>query len=382
MTLRQRKVCIVTPLQHGGGAEYQIGCLIDYMASLRTYDVHYVVRHADNAIPIRNYTLTRIGQSGQVPKLGYLMDARVLTRALDWIAPDVIYQRVGCGYTGVCGYYARRRKVPLVWHVAHDSDVTPGSRFYGRHPVRRFLEKSSIEYGIRHASHIVTQTRDQAVLLERNYGRQATAVIANFQPAPDEEVDKSGPATVIWIANLKPWKRPELFVRLATELRGLEGVQFVMIGEPASGSGDREWSAELMQSIAKTPNLNFLGKRSQREVNQMLAKAHVFVNTSLQEGFPNTFIQAWMRRVPVVSLGVNPDGVLDGARIGFPSVTFEGMVESVRKLLTDQRQYNEMAERARTFAMENHSMRNAAVLAGLLGTGMVNVSDQISQGIA
>ncbi len=55
----------------------------------------------------------------------------------------------------------------------------------------------------------------------------------------------------------------------------------------------------------------FCGAISQQEVNAELANAHVLVNTSLYEGFPNTFIQAWMRRTVVVSLNVNPDGIFD-----------------------------------------------------------------------
>ena len=64
------------------------------------------------------------------------------------------------------------------------------------------------------------------------------------------------------------------------------------------------WQASLMRSIEATPNLEYLGQRTHAEVNELLARAHIFVNTSTHEGFPNTFIQAWLREVAVVSLSV------------------------------------------------------------------------------
>src|SRR3569833_4221583 len=106
-----------------------------------------------------------------------------------------------------------------------------------------------------------------------------------------------------------------------------------MIGEPPGG--DPTWCAQLMHSIEATPNLEFLGHRSTAEVNQYLARASVFVNTSVHEGFPNTFVQAWLRDAVVVSLTVNPDGVLDRRAVGIHAQTEDGHGKAVRHLLTD-----------------------------------------------
>ena len=182
------------------------------------------------------------------------------------------------------------------------------------------MEKRSIEFGLRHAHQIVTQTEQQATLLQRHYGRTADAVIPNFHPKATEVIDKSGSISVLWVANFKPWKQPEVFVRIAAALSDLRDVHFYMVGLQATGSGDRAWNHGLMTAIGRTPNLTYLGSQSQAEVNRLLARSHIFVNTSLYEGFPNTFIQAWQRKVPVVSLHVNPDCVLD-----------RGAVESMRR---------------------------------------------------
>jgi glycosyltransferase involved in cell wall biosynthesis len=255
----------------------------------------------------------------------------------------------------------------MIWHVAHDGDVTPNSLIYGRNPVTRFLERSSVEYGIRHATHIVTQTEHQAALLKKNYGREADAVVPNFHPLPAEAIDKSGPLSVVWIANLKQWKQPDAFVRLAAALSDLPKVSFVLVGALMAAPRERQWADTLMASIAATPNLEYVGQKSQDEVNALLARAHVFVNTSLDEGFANTFIQAWMREVPVVSLHVNPDGVFDLEQVGIHAAgSEERLYQAVRRLISDPQLRREHAACARIYAERRHSVRNVRLLEKLI----------------
>ncbi len=109
-----------------------------------------------------------------------------------------------------------------------------------------------------------------------------------------------------------------------------------MIGAPASGEGEAQWNDALRQQIASLPNLTHLGQLNQDEVNKQLSGAYAFVNTSVYEGFPNTFIQAWLREVPVISLAVNPDDILDRAAVGIHARTEQGLMEAVRRLVEDR----------------------------------------------
>jgi glycosyltransferase involved in cell wall biosynthesis len=367
-----RRLCIVTPMhsaEHAGGAEYQIERLVDVLATRGRYDIYYLNSLSDQTDSPDRYRVVRVGNDSRPPRFGYLLHAVPLFKALEHISPHAIYQRVACGYTGICAYYARRHKVNLVWHVAHDSDVSPAMSLDGRNPIRRFLEKWSVEYGIRRANRIVTQTLQQAALLERNYSRRADAVIPNFHPSPDEKIDKSGELTVAWIAGIKPWKRPEAFLNLADALRDVD-VRFTMIGADSTGKGDKPWAEEILRRIERTPNVQYLGPRSQSEVNAVLARSHLFVNTSVHEGFPNTFVQAWMREVPVVSLQVDPDGLLSEQGVGIACNNSEAqLVAAVRSLITNPGRRAALGQKAREYASARHSMANAAGLAELLDTG-------------
>jgi glycosyltransferase involved in cell wall biosynthesis len=372
-TARRRRLCIVSPSLHGGGAEYQIACLLDVIGPAAEFDIYFLAHYVNPDIAGKYCRVVPIGQSGRTSRLGYLIDAVPLYRALRKIKPDVIYQRVAGGYTGICAYYAKLHRIRLVWHVASDSDVSHDNSMHGRNPLRRLLESRSIEYGIRHASCIVTQTRDQAEALAANHGRQSTVTIPNFHPLPAEPLEKAGPITVVWVANLKPTKRPEAFVRLAAAMSDLIDVHFVLVGA-ATELEHPDWSSAFMQSVKATPNIEYLGALRQNEVNQLLARSHVFVNTSILEGFPNTFIQAWMRQVPVVSLTVNPDQVLNKEAVGIHAGSEQALAEAVRALVTNPALLSEYATRAQAYAKRYHSMHNAELLAALIDTGHANAA--------
>jgi glycosyltransferase involved in cell wall biosynthesis len=374
VTAEPLRLCIVTPNHPSGGAggaEFQIECLLSALIPARRYEIAYVARSVDPGFRPDGYRIIRIGSRNRQPRLGYAMDAVPLYRALRGLRPHVIYQRVACGYSGICAYYSRRNRARMIWHVAHDTDVSRKTLDPGRNPLRPLIDAASIDYTIRNVDHIVTQTEVQRQLLESHHRRQADAVIPNFHPAPHEQLDKSGPVTVMWVANFKRWKRPEMFLDVAASLADLSGVRFVMIGAQADGSGSSGWNADLVQRTRAASNVEYLGPMPQSEINRLLARAHVLVNTSVSEGFPNTFIQAWMRGVPVVSLGVDPDNVLEREALGFRTDSPKSAAAAVRRLVTDLALCAQYGERARLYALQKHSLRNADMLMQLIDTGHV-----------
>jgi len=153
---------------------------------------------------------------------------------------------------------------------------------------------------------------------------------------------------------------------LANSLSSCSEVRFVIVGAQAATSGNKRWQLALKQGIQNAPNLQYLGQKSHAEVNQLLARAHIFVNTSVHEGFPNTFIQAWLRDVVVVSLQVDPDHLLDRRGVGIVARSEAGLVTAVRELIDNPDVRAAYRERGRAHAIEHHSLRNADELVGLL----------------
>ena len=76
-----------------------------------------------------------------------------------------------------------------------------------------------------------------------------------------------------------------------------------------------------------------------------------------------------MRAVPVVSLAVDPDHVLESQRIGFNARTAEALVAAVRKSLLAPDLRSEYGARAREYALRTHSLHNARRLLQLIDSG-------------
>ena len=132
-----------------------------------------------------------------------------------------------------------------------------------------------------------------------------------------------------------------------------------MIGRQGWG----KWFEKLKKEIQALPNLEYYGELSQDQVNMHLSHGHILVNTSRYEGFSNTFVQAWMRKVPVVSLNVDPDQILVREKIGFKSETFEQLCQDVNTLINDSATRERMGEKALRYAQDNHSVAKMDILA-------------------
>ena len=363
---RRKRICIILPSHWAasfGGAEFQAKCLLDELEKHPDFEVFYLARNLSPNFKPRNYQLLSVGHGLPLWRDIALLDAPRLMATLHNIAPDVIYQRVGSAYTGIAARYAASNTgCRMVWHIASSMDVSPAKKTVSSDLVANYLEKRTLEYGVRHADCIIAQTGEQADLLAKNYGRRPTAIIPNFHPAPEEEISKGDGVTVVWVANLKPLKRPELYLDLAQELGSLAGVRFTLVGR----GNDGRWCRNLMRRMRETESLEYLGECSHEEVNKLLDRADILVNTSEVEGFPNTFIQAWMREVPVVSLDIDPDNVLSRHDIGIHSSNYRQMVEDTRRLILDQELRREMGRSAKSYALANHSQSNAARIIEIL----------------
>ncbi len=365
-TAERKRIAIVSPHHWTGsygGAEYQISLLIGELSRLYPrYELHYLCKASDNHIVADDHSIHGVAKEKWFSKYGTFFDAPGLYRRLKSLQPHCIYQRVGCSYTGVCAHYAKARGINMIWHIAHDLDVRPAQQPLLIRKPHHWLEKKILEYGIRHSPMIVAQKQSQADDLNRYYGRKATAVIANFQPLPQLAKDHTSQIHVVWISNHKREKNPEVFIDLAEQLAPRVNARFTMAGRPAP----TPWGQAVVERARQSQAINFVGELKQEDINDLLETAHLMVNTSDFEGFPNTFIQSWMREVPVISLNVDPDGVLTRHGTGILTGNSERLLEATAELIQDREKRIEMAKNARRYSEKAHSLKNAAQVIRLL----------------
>ena len=117
------------------------------------------------------------------------------------------------------------------------------------------------------------------------------------------------------------------------------------------------FSKKIIARSKSLSNVTYIGELSFDETNELISKSHIFVNTSRpNEGFPNTFIQSWMRKTPVVSLEFDPDSILENKKLGFCCSNNYNMSERVRYLLNNHNELVSIGENARLFATEKYDI--------------------------
>jgi glycosyltransferase involved in cell wall biosynthesis len=346
-----------------GGAQYQAKCILDVLSTRSDVEIYYLARRTPPRLQQDGYKIVRVG-TGSRGAGRFLRDSWSLFRALKRLRPAVIYQRGLKAYTGVCAFYCMRYGAKLVFHIAHDSDVCR-ARYarWGPATLVRRLERRVAEYGLRRSNLIVAQTRHQKALLRSEFGLEANAVVPNFHPIPavSDSRSESGPLRILWVANFKERKNPEIFVDLAEAYSDRKDVSFVMIGR----AGAKEY-ARLHVRMKRLRNLEYLGEVPIERVNEELARSHIFVNTSSAEGFPNTFIQAWLRGTPVVSCFVDPDACLSHGRAGIVAGSPARLISVIGELLDDRTRLRTLGEAARAYGFANHHPDCAQRLVDLL----------------
>lgn len=154
---------------------------------------------------------------------------------------------------------------------------------------------------------------------------------------------------VLWVNNLREFKRPEIACDIA---RQMPHVKFVMIG--GAMTGFEALHQEVQRAALELPNLEYLGAVPYSEVNTYFARSKLFLNTSDSEGFPNSYLQAWIRGVPVISY-FDPDGLIASQCIGMAVASQEEFCEPIAHLLESAEERTQMGEQARQFAHENYS---------------------------
>jgi glycosyltransferase involved in cell wall biosynthesis len=366
------RVCVVVqshPAIMMGGAQYQGHLLAEEIARRPGVEVIYLARDVppDAASVYKMpYAMRKMGTASGISRRAGLFDARELWRALNELKPDVVYQQMRQSYTDVCARYAAHAGVPFFFQIASDLDLQKHWVTGGISANLPFDVAEAIlgMRGMRRATHIIAQTPRQARVLHERFGRSAAAVVRNFQPLPSRLPAKpSAPIEVLWVANFKDVKRPELFVELAESFAGRTDLHFAMAGRASK----LRRHVPLMQRIARTPNLEYLGELSIEGVNARMAQAAFHVNTSSFEGFPNTFIQAWAQGAVVATIAVDPDEEgMEKLGIGFCAGSFEALRARIEELARSPERRQAIAERAFAFAHANHSMARGSELVDMM----------------
>jgi glycosyltransferase involved in cell wall biosynthesis len=351
--MKKIRLCIVSlaayPLLAGrnivvGGAEVQSVMLARELAQ-RGFDISFIVPdHGQDSPQIINGIKIIKAYPADAPMGIRLSTVRLIWKALSQADADIYY-----GFRGIAGIVAlhcwlKRKKLA----IGISSDMEVAEERAKRANISNLLWRIDL----RLANRIITQTKYQHDMLEKRFSR-GSVIIPAFLPVGVNVMDKAEPPIVLWVSTIRPkWKQPELFLKLAA---AIPEARFQMVGGPFE---DKEFYERIKKQAAAVPNLDFVGFVPHSEgTGKYFERASIFVNTSDVEGFPTTFLEAWSRYTPVVSLNIDPDEIICEHRLGFHSGNFQQMVNDVKRLLADKKLRHEMGERGRNYVENEHGLQ-------------------------
>ena len=331
--------------QHGIGGEQVQQTLLAKALARRGHNVSMIVydygqravAEWDGVVAYRSFR-----QTAGIPVLRFFYPRFTKTwRALRKANSDVYYLSSAGMHLGLVALFCRLYNRKLVFRVAHNTDCDPNALL-----IKYYRDKKAYEYGLARTDLILVQTVKQQHDMMANY-RMPSTVAQMLVREPADEVMRD--VDVLWVNNLRHFKRPDLFISLAKRLPNL---QFCMIGGEQTDS--RDLFEKISQQAALLPNVTFCGRVPYQEIDKNYARARVFINTSDSEGFPNSYLQAWVHGTPTVAF-FDPDNIIKSCGLGYIVQSLDEMANKVCELLANGQVWKEKSDRCQQYMKRYYS---------------------------
>ena len=271
-------------------------------------------------------------------------------QALRTVDADIYYQRSAGMLTAVVAEFCRRYGRRSVYAGASDMDFQRGKQ-----QIRYARDRWLYDWGLARVDHVVVQNAAQLEACRAQYGLDATLIRSCYM-APEGSAAGSRPGrgdAVLWVGTVHDYKRPEMLLEIA---RRLPHRRFVMIGGSAAPGGllRSGYYETIRDAAARLPNVEFSGFLPLADVEKHFDRGRVLVNTSVYEGMPNTFLQAWARGIPTLAT------VDVGARVQNRPVyecfsKVEEAAAEIERLFTDDLHWARASARCLEYFNSEHS---------------------------
>jgi glycosyltransferase involved in cell wall biosynthesis len=261
--------------------------------------------------------------------------------------PDWLYWGGADHLWGPLVEIAKLAGVRTVFHTAFDADVQPSRAVF-----RRPRWWPLYAWGLWRTDRIFVQHTGQLSMLHPWIQSKACVLPKVCPLAPGMLSHNERQEYIAWVASMRQHKRPDLLVNIA---RSMPGRRFVVCGEPTTYQSAPGYGGRIVKALAELPNVEYRGRVSPDDAMIVISNAALLLCTSDEEGFPNTFTQAWSSGTPVVTLRVDPDGIIEKMKLGAVSKSVDGAVQDIELLMKSSQHRDEIAERARLYVLEHHN---------------------------
>lgn len=271
-----------------------------------------------------------------------------LSSALSRAKPDIVYYNCGdLGLGQVC-IWAKNNRKKVLYSVANDPDCKKS--LPALKPLR---ERILYRHGLKHADHIVAQTKTQQRLLKDNFKREATIIPMPCEgfPSTRSKYQRPDRPKLLWVGRFTEQKRLDWLLEIA---RQMPQCDFQVVG---SDNENSEYSKKLLGKAEELSNVHLLGRISHGEMGSYYNAADLLVCTSAWEGFPNVFLEAWSTGLPIVT-SFDPDGVVKTHRLGSTVSHIEDFPDAIETTLKPEN-WETHSEAAQEYHAKHHTLEQS-----------------------
>jgi len=357
-----------------GGGELQIALLAKSLASLGheivvvDLDIEegFVTDEGIRVLPVKGYN------SGM--KMFRTLTHRLpaLYSTFREIRADVYYCRIR-EYRHIIVYLAARKvKAKFILSLASDLDILSirkrWKHFYSSNVkdlwgvFNGIMGETVYPYLLRNADLLMVQHEGQQDILSKK-GIPSKVfynmIEANGLRLTNENVSSQ---QFVYVGSLDKRKGFEDFFEL---VKRTPNHNYKVIGKVRDKTGSR-----LYRQLGNFRNVRLMGKLSHSETMNEISRSKALISTSPMEGFPNIFIEAWACGVPVLSLYVDPGGVINREKLGFVA---EGSIDRMIEEMNCVTSSEDFSNHSRTYVLTHHALNDNrlaeinSIFTGLLG---------------
>lgn len=271
--------------------------------------------------------------------------------------PDIVHCHSVSIISFVAGRMAKRRGMGAiikfagdwVWETLSTSGVkaTDFNDLRKRSSLARFMWKIE-KWGLATFDWIWAPSEFRAQNVEQVQGhRRNVRIIYNALELPDggyHEMKPGDPFIVVAANRFIPHKRIPAIVEAFAKLQN-KNAKLVLIG--TGQEGEILKTKETIDKLGLQNQVMLTGRIEIEEVYKHFAKASIYVSNSLEEGFPNVFVEAMHFGLPIISTNVGGchEIVREGETGFLFDITNEDLlVNRMKQLLEDYSKRNEMAK--------------------------------------
>jgi len=260
--------------------------------------------------------------------------------------PDIIFMDVPGWSTFVYVLVARLLNKIFILRISNDIFVD------GR--IRKklgFIRYYIFLLSIRFVNVILCQSDYQYYSLQKKFRNKFLIKLPNpYTLIQDKPISENRRSYVAWIGLFQYQKNPGALYRIALKL---SDVKFKIAGRQLIDIDKN--TKQAINNLKRLNNVECVGYIKNTDIRNFLSSAYCLLNTSLYEGFSNTYLESLSAGTPIVTTSAtDPDSFIKKNKFGYVGESYESLLMGITNIINN---YSYEVERFRKYLNEKHDPR-------------------------